>query len=79
MGCCNGYARDYNAGINSIVDKKGSTYGIFNSMYGISWFIGSIIMGMLYDISVANLVTFSIIVEVLTLPLLFDNIKVTIS
>ncbi len=58
------------ASIAEIVDKKGSAYGIFNSMYGISWFIGSIIMGVLYDISVASLVTFSIIVEVLTLPLL---------
>ena len=32
-------------------NKRASAYGIFNMGYGIAWFAGSAVMGLLYDIS----------------------------
>ncbi|MEG3986835.1 hypothetical protein QUA13_06705 [Microcoleus sp. S28C3] len=33
-------------------NKIGSVYGIFNTGYGLSWFLGSLAMGILYDRSI---------------------------
>ncbi len=55
--------------------KRGSAYGIFNSIYGLSWFTGSVMMGMLYDTSIASAIFFSIVLEIASLPLLLIVIK----
>lgn len=41
-------------------EKRGSAYGIFNAGYGFFWFVGSALMGILYDISIPVLVIFSV-------------------
>jgi len=51
-------------------EKRASAYGVFNMGYGIAWFAGSIIMGALYDISIMWLVIFSIIIQLMSVPLL---------
>src|SRR3989338_881452 len=45
--------------------KRGTGYGIFNTSYGIAMFLGSSLMGLLYDYSIASLITASIVIEVL--------------
>ncbi len=55
--------------------RRGSAYGIFNFAYGLSWLIGSVIMGMLYDKSITDTIFFSIALEVASLPLLLIIIK----
>jgi MFS family permease len=52
------------------VAKRGSAYGFFNAVYGLSWFVGSILMGALYSINVFYLVAFSIILELVSVLLL---------
>jgi len=42
------------------INKRGSAYGIFNTGFGIFWFLGSFLMGVLYDISIPTLVIFLI-------------------
>jgi MFS family permease len=32
-------------------NRRGSAYGIFNAAYGLFWFLGSALMGFLYDTS----------------------------
>jgi MFS family permease len=49
--------------------KRGSAYGIFNAGYGIFWFLGSSLMGMLYGISINYLVIFSMLCQLLAIPL----------
>jgi MFS family permease len=49
---------------------RGTGYGIFNAGYGITWFLGSSLMGILYDYSLAMLVSFSVICQFISLPLL---------
>jgi len=51
-------------------ERRGFAYGIFNTAYGGSWFLGSVIMGAFYDISIQYIILFSVILEVLSIPLL---------
>ena len=52
-------------------DKRGSAYGIFYTGYGLSWFLGSLAMGILYDRSITWLVVFSVALQLAALPVLF--------
>lgn len=51
-------------------EQRASAYGIFNTGFGVFWFLGSASMGMLYDISVLALVIFSVMIQLLAIPLL---------
>lgn len=51
------------------INSRGMAYGIFNTAYGLSWFVGSSIMGFLYNISIQYLVIFCIIIEMVSLPI----------
>ncbi|TXI98637.1 MAG: MFS transporter [Neisseriales bacterium] len=50
--------------------KRSSAYGVFNTGYGVFWFLGSAAMGYLYDHSLIWLVVFSVAIQVLSLPIL---------
>ncbi|RDI41143.1 MFS transporter [Aquicella lusitana] len=56
-------------------DKRGAAYGIFNAGYGTFWFLGSFLMGILYDISIPILVIFSILIQLSSVPLLWIVMK----
>jgi MFS family permease len=51
-------------------DKRGTAYGIFNTGYGLFWFLGSFLMGALYDFSIPYLVAFSVAAQFAAVPLL---------
>ncbi|WP_049765120.1 MFS transporter [Syntrophothermus lipocalidus] len=51
------------------IDKRGTAYGIFNTGYGVCWFLGSALMGYLYDVSLMFLVVFSVVVQLASIPL----------
>jgi len=55
--------------------KRGSAYGIFNTRFGISWFLGSFLMGILYDISIPSLVIFPVAIQLLAVPFLWVVMK----
>ena len=50
-------------------DKRGSAYGVFNTGYGVFWFLGSVLMGRLYDTSILALVVFSVVAQLASVPL----------
>ncbi len=52
-------------------DKRGMAYGIFNTIYGFSFFLGNGIMGYLYESSILYLVLFCLIAQLLTIPFFF--------
>ncbi|WP_131764468.1 MFS transporter, partial [Legionella drozanskii] len=56
-------------------NKRGSAYGIFNTGFGIFWFLGSFLMGILYDVSITSLVIFSVTIQLLAVPLLWLVMK----
>ena len=37
------------------VPQRGTAYGLFSSIYGVSWFVGSAAPGLLYDHSILAL------------------------
>lgn len=49
-------------------EKRAYAYGVFNSIFGLFWFIGSALMGILYDISLSALVVFSMLAQLLAIP-----------
>ena len=50
------------------VQKRASAYGLFTAGYGIFWFIGSVIIGWLYNISIPLLVVFCLVTEFAAIP-----------
>jgi len=55
--------------------KRGTGYGIFNSFYGLSMFLGSFILGLLYKININFIIFFIIIIELLSLLIYYILIK----
>jgi MFS family permease len=55
------------SGIAQVVsmNKRGSAFGAFNGVYGVMWFVGSAIMGVLYDHSVIAVVVFGVTLQLL--------------
>jgi MFS family permease len=51
-------------------DRRASAYGVFNAGYGLFWFAGSALMGILYDVSLPSLVIFSAAMQLASIPLL---------
>ncbi|HOQ97307.1 MAG TPA: MFS transporter [Anaerolineae bacterium] len=51
-------------------DRRASGFGLFHTGYGIAWFLGSALMGVLYDEARIYLVIFSIVIQLLAIPAL---------
>lgn len=52
------------------MEKRSTGYGVFNTGYGLFWFLGSIVLGVLYDFSISTLIVFSVILQLSAIPLL---------
>jgi len=48
--------------------KRGTAFGLFDTFFGVAWFLGSALMGFLYDHSILLLVAFSVVIELAALP-----------
>ena len=53
------------SGISQAVsmNKRGTAFGSFNAAYGVLWFVGSVVMGVLYDYSLIALVIFGVVAQ----------------
>lgn len=49
-------------------ERRASAYGLFTAGYGLFWFLGSAVMGVLYDYWLLGLVLFSVIIELTAIP-----------
>lgn len=59
--------------------KRGTAYGLLNIWFGIAWFLGSALMGYLYDVSLPALIVFSVGMQLIAIPLInFSNNRVKI-
>ena len=50
-------------------NRRGSAYGLFNTGFGIFWFLGSALMGILYDLSLPSMIAFSVTAQFVSVPL----------
>jgi MFS family permease len=48
--------------------RRASGFGLFNAGFGLFWFLGSALMGFLYDFSLGALVAFSVTAQLLAIP-----------
>lgn len=56
-------------------NKRGSAYGVFNLCFGVSWFIGSVLIGMIYDHSIPWVIAFIMLLQFAAIPLLIVVMK----
>jgi MFS family permease len=49
-------------------DRRATGYGLFNAGFGLFWFLGSALMGFLYEFSLGALVAFSVSAQLLAIP-----------
>jgi MFS family permease len=57
--------------------KRGTAYGMLNIWFGIFWFLGSALMGYLYDISIPTLIAFSVIIQLAAIPFIVNVKRLT--
>jgi MFS family permease len=50
-------------------DRRGTAYGVFYTGYGVVWFLGSVLMGFLYDTSLPALIVFSVVIQMASVPM----------
>jgi len=55
--------------------QRGAAYGVFNTGYGIAWFLGSALMGWLYGVSLVLLIAFSMVAQAASIPLVIFVMK----
>ena len=52
-------------------ERRATGYGLFHAGFGLFWFLGSALMGLLYDISLVSLIAFSVLAQLGAIPLFF--------
>jgi predicted MFS family arabinose efflux permease len=51
--------------------KRSTAFGLFDTGFGVAWFVGSATMGLLYDKSVVAVAFFSMILQLAAIPIIF--------
>ena len=55
--------------------KRATAFGVFDTGFGIAWFLGSWLMGYLYGRSIHALVVFSVSIQLLALPIFWYTLR----
>ena len=50
-------------------DRRGSAFGVFHACFGLTWFLGSAALGLLYDYSIPGLILCSSVLQLASIPL----------
>ena len=53
------------------IGRRGFAYGVFNTALGAGWFLGALLMGLLYELSINYLILFAVVMELTSIPLFF--------
>lgn len=56
-------------------ERRGTAFGLFHTVFGVAWFVGSVILGVTYDHSVAAVAILSLALQILALPVLWATIR----
>ena len=65
------------AAVTKMVPKssRATGYGVFECSFGVFWFLGSWILGVLYDISIPAMITVSVVSQLAAIPLYIASDK----
>jgi MFS family permease len=56
-------------------NRRGTAYGVFHSIFGASWFVGSALLGFLYDHSIIAVAAVSFGLQIASIPFLYVVVK----
>lgn len=67
------------AAVTTMVPKasRATGYGVFECAFGVFWFLGSWLLGMLYEISIPAMVTLSVAAQLAAIPLYLASAKLS--
>jgi MFS family permease len=51
--------------------RRSTGFGLFYTFFGVGWFLGSALMGFLYEKSIGALIVFSVVSQLMALPIFF--------
>ncbi len=57
------------------LERRGTAFGVFNTAYGLAWFAGSALMGILYGISIAYLIAFGALCQLAAMAVLVPLVR----
>jgi predicted MFS family arabinose efflux permease len=60
-------------GSMAAVNHSGTAFGLFHMVFGIAWFAGSVLLGILYDYSISALAATSLILQLAGIPILIAS------
>ena len=65
------------AAVTSMVPKasRATGYGIFECSFGALWFLGSWLMGVLYDVSIPAMIAVSVAAQLAAIPLYISSAR----
>jgi MFS family permease len=49
--------------------RRATAFGIMNAVYGVAWFVGSVLLGFLYDFSIVSVAVVSALLQAAALPI----------
>ena len=52
-------------------EKRSTAFGLFDTGFGVAWFVGSAAMGLLYEKSVMAVALVSMILQLAAIPIIF--------
>ncbi len=53
-------------------DRRASAYGLFTGVYGTAWVLGSVVIGVLFDVSLGAVTAFAVAAQLAALPLILQ-------
>jgi MFS family permease len=56
-------------------DRRGTAFGLFHAIFGIAWFAGSALLGIVYDHSVLGVAVVSLLLQLAAIPVLVFVMK----
>ena len=67
------------AAVTGMVPKasRATGYGIFECSFGVFWFLGSWLMGVLYDVNIPVMITVSVVAQLAAIPLYIASSKLS--
>ena len=56
--------------VDLLRDRRATAYGLFDAVRGTAWLAGSVLLGLLYGVSLPGLVAASLVLQLAALPVL---------
>jgi predicted MFS family arabinose efflux permease len=53
-------------------EKRATVMGVFNAIYGMAWFVGSVLLGLLYDVDPLYTVVAALVLQLAACPILWS-------